>query len=353
MKKKGLLLIFILIIGFSIIPVQAKSFKGFYADENVTIDKNVDSSLFAAGESIDVNATVDGNSFLAANEIKLAGNHDSVFVAGKDISLNEVYTKDAYVAGQNIKIESSNIRDLFVMSDTVKITSDITGNAYIGCSSVTINSYIAGDVYIAAETIKLGENAVIDGTLKYPSDAKITIDENAQVAKEVTYTSTTNTSKTTNYATVIMNRVSSFLGLLVAGLVLLFGYNKLFKEIEKEKFDSNTIVKTSVTGLVTLIVLPIAAIVVMCTGIGLSISLISLVVYFILLYLSSIVTAYYFGNKYLKKKIDNQYLLLTASLACLYVIKLIPYIGGIVGFISLCFGLGFLFNIVKPHPTKK
>ena len=68
MKKKGLLLIFILIIGFSIIPVQAKSLKGFYADENVTIDKNVDSSLFAAGESIDVNATVDENSFLAANE---------------------------------------------------------------------------------------------------------------------------------------------------------------------------------------------------------------------------------------------------------------------------------------------
>ena len=150
-----------------------------------------------------------------------------------------------------------------------------------------------------------------------------------------------------------MGKVSSFLGLLVAGFVLLFGYNKLFKEIEKEKFDSNTIVKTSVTGFVTLIVLPIAAIVVMCTGVGLSIGLIALVTYFVLIYLSSIITAYYFGNKYLKAKIDNQYLLLTASLACLFVIKLIPYIGGIVGFVSLCFGLGFLFNVVKPRTTKK
>lgn len=353
MRKKGLLLILILVIGLVIIPVQAKTPKGFFADEDVTVEEDLDSSLFAAGEKVDVNATVDGNSFLAANDVKVSGSHDSIFAAGKDITLNEVYTKDAFIAGQNIKIDSSTIRDLFVAGDTIKISSDINGRVYAAGSTITINSTISGDVYIAAEIIKIGENANIYGTLKYPSDAKITIDEAAEINKKVTYTSSSSTKIETNYATIIMGKVSSFLGLLVAGLVLLFGYNKLFKEIEKEKFDSNTIVKTTITGLITLIVLPIAAIIVMCTGIGLSISLIALVTYFVLIYLSSIVTAYYFGNQYLKQKIDNQYLLLTASLACLFVIKLIPYIGGIVGFISLCFGLGFLFNVVKPHPTKK
>ena len=354
MKKKGLLLVLLLAISMVFIPVQAKETKGFYVNEDVTIKEDVNSSLFAAGETVDVNATVNGNSFVAGNKVKMTGSHDSIFTAGQNVTLDEIYTKDAFVAGQEISVDSSKVRDLFVAGDTVKISSDIERNIYGAASTITINSFIGGDVYVAAEKIKIGENAIISGTLKYPSDAEITIADEAQIAKKVTYTSTsTTTTKTTNYATIIVAKISSFLRLLIAGIVLLFGYNKLFKEIDKEKFDANVIVKTSVTGLVTLIVLPIIAIIIMCTGIGLSVALISLVAYFVLIYLSSIVTAYYFGNKYLKAKIDNQYLLLTASLACLFIIKLIPYIGGLVGFVSLCFGLGFLFNVVKPHPTKK
>lgn len=352
MNKKGLLLILLLTISMMFVPVQAKSLKGFYADEDVTITEDVDSSLFAAGENVDVKSSVNGISFVAGNDVKVSGNHDSIFAAGREINLNEAYTKDAFVAGQNIKIDSSTIRDLFVAGDIIKINSNISGNIYAGGSSVTINSVVDGDVYLATETIKIGENAVINGTLKYPSDARITIEESAQIAKKVTYTSTNTQTKSVSYSTIIMGKISSFLGLLIAGIILLYGYNKLFKEIEKEKFNAETIIKTTCKGFVVLIVLPIAAIIVMCTGIGLSISLIALVAYFILMYLSSIITAYYFGNKYLKNKIDNQFLLLAASLACLFIIKLIPYIGGLVGFISLCFGLGFLFDVVRPHPTK-
>ena len=65
MRKKGLLLILILVIGLVIIPVQAKGPKGFFAAEDVTVNEDVDSSLFAAGNTIDVNASVNGNSFVA------------------------------------------------------------------------------------------------------------------------------------------------------------------------------------------------------------------------------------------------------------------------------------------------
>lgn len=352
MRKKGLLLILILVIGLVFVPVQAKGINGFYADEDVTIDKDVDSSLFAAGNTIDVNADVDGNSFVAGSDIKLKGNHDSVFLAGKSLTITEAYVKDAFIAGQDIKIENSRIRDLYVLGEKVKIVSDIERNLYAAGSIVSIDSTINGDVYLSADTIKISDNTVITGTLKYPSDAKISFGENVTIGKKVTYTSNNTTVSKPSIKTIVVGKVSSLLALIFTGLVLLYGYNKLFKEVEKTKFDADVIIKTSLRGFIVLVVLPILAIIAMCTGIALPVALIALVAYFVIIYLSSIITAYYVGHKYLKKKIDNQYLLLIASLICLFIIKLIPYIGGIVGFVSLCFGLGFLFDVIKPNPTK-
>lgn len=351
MRKKGLLLILILVIGLVFVPVQAKGTKGFFAGEDVTVNEDVNSSLFAAGNSIDVDANVDGNSFVAGSNIKLKGSHDSVFLAGQSLTITEANLKDAFIAGQDIKIEDSVIRDLYVAGEKVKIISNIERNLYVAGSIVTIDSTINGDAYIAADNIKISDNAVITGTLKYPSDATITIGENVTVGKTVTYTSNNTTVKPT-LKTIVVSKVSSLLSLLFTGLILLYGYNKLFKEVEKTKFDADVIIKTSLKGFIVLVVLPIVAIIAMCTGIALPIALIALVAYFVIIYLSSIITAYYVGHKYLKKKIDNQYLLLIASLICLFIIKLIPYIGGLVGFISLCFGLGFLFDIIKPNPTK-
>lgn len=352
MRKKGLLLILILVIGLVIIPVQAKSPKGFFAAEDVTVNEDVDSSLFAAGNTIDVNASVNGNSFVAGNSIKLKGSHDSVFLAGQSLTVTEANLKDAFIAGQDIKIEDSVIRDLYVAGEKVRIISNIDRNLYAAGSTVTIDSTINGDVYVAADIIKIENNSTITGTLKYPSDATITIGENVTIGKKVTYTSSSSTVNKPDIRTIIVSKVSSLLALLFTGIILLYGYNKLFKEIEKTKFDADVIIKTSLRGFIVLIVLPIVAIIAMCTGIGLPIALIALAAYFVIMYLSSIITAYYVGHKYLKKKIDNQYLLLIASLICLFIIKLIPYIGGLVGFVSLCFGLGFLFDVIKPNPTK-
>ena len=58
-------------------------------------------------------------------------------------------------------------------------------------------------------------------------------------------------------------------------------------------------------------------------------------------------TAYYFGNWAFKKTIKNKYLLLAVSLFILAVIKLIPFLGGLVGFLSLYFGLGMWMIQIK------
>ena len=49
----------------------------------------------------------------------------------------------------------------------------------------------------------------------------------------------------------------------------------------------------------------------------------------------------------LKDKVKNPYFILLIGLPILYIIKLIPFVGGLVTFVFLCLGIGLLTNIIK------
>ncbi len=350
--KKKILLIFLLVLSvftLQINTVNAKELPGFYANDNLTLEKDVDATLFAAGETVNVKSNVNGSSFIAGKDVKVSSNQDILFTAGQDVELNEVVTKDAFVAGETIKIDNSQIRDLFVAARKITINSDIERNAFIGGESVIINSTISGNAYVAADNITIEDGAKILGTLKYPEEAKITISDSAVVEKTSKYKSTTTVEiEKPSVESIIAAKISSFLSLLLIGVILMAIYKKLFERVENLKLDAEEFIKRTFTGLGILVGLPLASIILMCTVIGLPLSLILLVLYFVFIYLSAIPTAYYIGSKLLKDKVENKYLVLTISLACIYILKLIPVIGGLVGFITLCLGLGLTLVVLKP-----
>ena len=92
--------------------------------------------------------------------------------------------------------------------------------------------------------------------------------------------------------------------------------------------------------------LPVTAIIVMISVVGIPLSIIALLIYFVLIYLSALGTSYYFGKWAFGKSIKNNYLLLAVSLLIYYVARLIPFIGGLISFITLIFGLG-LYMIIS------
>ena len=114
--------------------------------------------------------------------------------------------------------------------------------------------------------------------------------------------------------------------------------------------------KVSGIGVATLIAMPMASIIAICTIIGIPISIITLLIYGILIYLSIIPTAYFLGSYLIKTKVENDYLLLGISLLGIMLIEKIPIIGGIVSFISLCMGLGFytiwMIKVVKSEKVR-
>lgn len=354
MKKKiyAFLIAIILMCSFN---VYAKTDNAFYADETVSVKKNINTTSFVAGNNVDASSNVDGLNFIAGNVVNVSSTQDYAFIAGNIITLSNVTAKDVFVAGSLIKVNDSNIRDLYVAGETITINSNVNRNLYAGGEDITINSIIEGDVNIAAEKITLGENAVIIGKLTYNEDAEIKINENATVENKKTYKPSSGVKVEVKLSPIeiiigkIMDKLLSFFSMLAISLLLIGLNKKVFKEIKKIDKSSSNIVKTTIFGFAFLFGLPIAAVILLITVIGLPISIISLLLYGILCYLSLTATTYFFGSWLLKDKIKNEYLQFTITLLAIYLLKMLPIVGGLVGFISLCLGLGIYTTLFSNY----
>ena len=356
--KKYFGLLLVAVLGLMLfLPVSAASKEGFYADDDVKLTQDIDATTFIAGNTIDVSSKISGINFVAGNEINLKSNQDYLFVAGKDIVIKDASSKDIFAAGSSVNIENTVVRDLYVAAQKVVVNSDIQGTTRIGAEEVDLTGTVRGDLYIDAAEITIGENATVLGTLRYPENAKIKINDTAKIEKKKTY-KVDNNSDEVSTTDKIVNGIVSFIkkvcAMIVIAMLLLLVNKGFFKDLDKEEKDVAVLFKRFGMGLLVLLVTPIIGFILLLTGIGAPLSIIVLLLYGILFYLSAIPTSYYLGKWIFNKKIKNEYVLLLVSILLLYVIMAIPYIGGFVSFLSLCIGLGFFISLFySKAKTKK
>lgn len=341
--KKKILLALVLIVSIFIVNVNAKQ---FIAKEKINLSEQQDYSVFAAGSEVNISSFIDGASFVAGEDVNLSSSQDVMFVAGEEIKINDAYTKDAFLAGTDIEINNSQIRDLYAFAEEIELNSNISHNAYLAGTKVVISSEIMGNLNIAAEEIVITDTAVIHGTLNYPEYAYANISNEAKIEREKTYKADPETTAI-SVKTQIENFVSSYLSITVIALLLVWLFKKQFKALEKEEFTVKNIAKKTALGFAALIVIPIAAIILMFTIIGMPLSIIALLLYGILIYLSIIPSGYLVAHKILGDKIKNEYAIIAIGILAIKLLEFIPFVGGFVVFISLCFGLWTMINIKK------
>lgn len=348
MKKKFLTIV-VLIISLFTLQVDAKQ---FYANEKVKVSEQQDNSIFAAGVELDISSFIDGAVFAAGEEINISSSQDIMFIAGEEINIEDAYTKDAFLAGTDIEIKNSQIRDLYAAGEEIEINSPISNNAYLAGEKVVINSEIMGNVSIAAAEIIIKDNAKINGTLEYPEDAYVNISKEAVINKTKEYKQTKEAVAVT-IATQIEEFIVSYLGVLLTGILLMYLFKKQFDKLEKEELTFKNVMSKAGLGFLVLVASPIAVCLLMCTVIGVPLSFIALALYIILIYTSIIPSGYFFAYKLLKDKVKNEYALLAIGILGIKLLEYVPFIGGFVMLISLCFGLWIPLSINKKKTTKE
>ena len=355
MKKKILSLLLIVCTFFVFSNVYA--LEVFEAGESVITEGEYDSSRLVAGNRVDKKSNVDGISFVAGNEVILEGSSTYGLFAGNTLSVKERIEKDLFIAGNGINILEDAVigRDAYVAGNAVKVSGTIERNLNVGCMSINLSgATIKGDAYIDADIIALDETTVITGKLTYNEDAGISGLDKANVGSSKAKKMHQEREEFTPINPIymfILSIISSYLVMLVVlGLV-----PNAKERINDLKYDGNTIFKYLVSGLGVLFLVPFIVLLAVFTIILTPLSLITLAVYAVSVYLASLISSYVVGNILSTKvfKVDNMYLSLAIGIVLVRFLKLIPILGDFVTLICLLFGLGLIFYYIKNKGEKK
>ncbi|MFA6423320.1 MAG: hypothetical protein WCW17_02585 [Patescibacteria group bacterium] len=365
-KKIFLTLMITMLIGLPTLAIAAD----FKANEsgNTTITKDEKlKNLYTVGSSISNDADITGDMAAAASDININGNvENSLFAAGSTITIkgNVGHTArivgstiiidgkiqdDLFAAGNVIDINKSSLiaGDLILGGNTININADVDGKLWAAADKLTINSRIKGNVVLKnVQTLVLGDNAVIDGNLTYYSPNQATIASSATISGKVIYNQVSAASKGVA-GIMTLAFLYKIITAFILGLVLMFGVGRFTKESMSNvttKFWTNI-----GWGLISLIILPIAAILLLVSIIGIKLAVIIGLIYTLVILLASILLPVIIGSfsvGFIKK--DKEYplswttVLIGAIIAA--ILSIIPILGGTILFIILLAIIGSMFQ---------
>ena len=323
----------------------------------ITVDKDISKTAFSAGNIVNFKSKVDGLAFVAGNQINMSGTNDYTFVAGNQINVSNLETKDVFIAGSLITVTDSYVRNMYIAGAQVELSpTAYNTNVYITADKVVLKGTYLNATICANEVVIDG---MVTNTLKINEDANLTYDE-AKVNKVEKYKSeTTNVNPadlalTLTVAAIVAKLVSALIGyiaLIIAGFVFIAVCKKTVKAIEAADKKFGYIAARCGIGFVTLIFMPIAAIILLVTGIGSLLGILALLLYILIIALSSIMFTLYMGKLMFKKMNTYGSFALTALIFGL--LELIPIVGIIISFIVLITGMGLCIRIFRDVQKEK
>jgi len=340
-------------------------------------------SLFKAEETIAISSPLSSNSYIVGNLVTINSivNGD-LFVAGNTININNEVNGDV-MAGANVIVINGVINgDVRGLANSISINKDIKGELLTGCASIVINEGVTveelnigaasviiagtinGNATIRANNITITETGIIRGMLNYTSSNNAVIKEggivnaaqrNEPVEKELMQTKSYPVSdffKQFWLTALILSLVTN----LMTGFIMIKISEHKVEEFLKEA--GKDWLSQSVSGFAFIVLVPIAAVIGLVTIIAAPISGVALAVYGIIIYLSSVLAAFYLGRKTIcalrMKKQSLMIELLTGSIV-IQIIGWVPVIGWLFKLIILLMSLGVATKMIKDsyHYCKK
>lgn len=355
MKKKILLLIIMLFMPLvvSAVSVTTEWTNDVLISPSPFAEKP--GSSFVAGDNVTSNKIVDGILFAAGSNVSISGTNEYGLYAGNNITVNSTILKDLFAAGNVIVFnkDASIGRDAYIAGNKIDVSGTINGDLKIYGRSIDLSdTHITGELYIGCESVRIGDNVVVDGKVKYNDDAILSgsFDSNTVVEK---YKSTSHTNF--EIADKLLSEIVSIASIIIFVSLLNILFPKINKSLDKKITAKKTFTNMGI-GFAILILLPIASIIAMLTGVGLGIGLISLAIYIIALCISLVPVMVIIGENLLTsvfKLKSRQYLAIMIGVIVVKLVSYIPVFGGIVYFLLMLVGLGYIKELMFPKKINK
>lgn len=312
-------------------------------DQDVVVEDAVNGNVFAAGSTVTVKGEILGDLFVFGNSITIEEDaviYGNVFALANSMVVKGSIQYDIYALSQDFELANSG----YVNRD-VKL--------YVGTAK--LNGIIMKNANLIANNIIMPEDAknLIGEDLNYTSTQESNIPEGA-VLGEINYTEYKEKVYTTSE--IILNYIIKFItAILYAIVVILLATYLTPKFIEKSSY---TLMKrpfvSAGIGIFAIVLIPVIAIILLTTGVLSYISMAVLAIYALVLSITLPIFSMAIA-KSIEKKLKNpskaKFILFSVLVAIvLWLLQIIPYIGGYISLFIYVVGLGvaiFAFFIRK------
>ncbi len=355
-RVTGVLLGVLLLLGLIMLPVgvlmadeavvvaagETREGATFLAGDEVRIDGVINGDLYVAAENIYVNGSVNGDIIGAGRTLVISGTVEGdVRAIAQTIRLKGPIAGSATIGSDSLYFEKQATigRDLVVGGSTANLDGLINGNIFGGVENLFLNGGIAQNVKVHVRMINVADGASIGGNLTYVSSDKGYISEKAQIGGSLLW------KPDTAEKTVKQESPWSVGGFLIslAGILIIYA---LVKKWRPQIWDNlaqparDKVLSAAGIGLLLLFAVPVLAILVMITVIGIPLGMMVLITYGVLLYLSKLVVSLYLADLLKVRYNMQQSWVWFAVLVVLMLIVHAPYVGWIISVAVLSLGLG-------------
>lgn len=277
---------------------------------NVYVEGVVEGNLDAFAGNVFVNGVIEGDVDAVAGNVHVAGD------VGGDVSAvggNVVLERDGEVAGS-----------FSAAAGTVVVRGTIDGDAEVGAGSIVVES-----------TAVVGGDLTYGGALERHPDAQVggVVTQNGEVTVGITEPVPT--------IPAWFGALYGFLANLLLGALLLLVAPGFSREVAG-RVRNEPLVAGGV-GLLTLIGVPIALVLLAITIVGIPLAILGALLFATTVWIGVVYGGFALGT-WLLSLVDegNRWAALALGLLLLAVLGVIPFLGGLVGFVVLLLGLGSL-----------
>ena len=325
----------------------------FAAGKLVMIERPVIGDLIAAGSELEVAAPVTGDALLAGGTVvvsKAIG--QSLYAAAGKLLINDSIARNARVTGGRVEFSpiSEVAGNVTVAGGEVELKGKVKGYVQAAGGRVFIDAIIAGNVEATSGQVELGPNAKITGNFRYSSREPLKRDPAAQTNGGVEIFESPGGWPVPENVEHNMGRGGGWvwtIGLLLLAAVLMTllpnFYGRVADTLRTRPGMSVLI------GFVSLVCIPIAALIFLITIIGVPLGLLTLLLYCLLLVVGYVSAGIGLGDWLLKRvKSDHPNSTLwrvggaVVGVLMISLLARIPWLGTWVALAALVTGVGVL-----------
>jgi cytoskeletal protein CcmA (bactofilin family) len=338
------------------------------AGDAVVVTETITDDLYAAGGTVEISGTLDGDVAAVGGSITVSGPvSGSVLAGGGSVSISGAVGRnvragagtlmlggrvatDALLAGGKVSVqrEAEIGRDLLATGGNVRFSGAVGRNAFFSGGTILIAGRIEGDATVEADRLRVLSSARIGGRLRYRVSRPVEIQEGSQITggAEQMPRRVRPRSMLRSFPYMLAWRVTETLWLLVLGLVLLVVAPRAVARVSERIHRGFGY--SLLTGFILVVVIPVAAVIVALTFVGVPLAIVLMLLYGATLIAAQVFPAAWLGRWLLGRVAragaePSPYLAQIVGTLLMVLLIALPFLGWLVRLVAVLLGVGSLW----------